>query len=238
MTTAGGRAVVWLPRASGRRRAVEVAIDPAQVDQALGKWRQLLGPDPNLHVSVYLARPDAGPPNPVLGLPDLGGDPAAALAEHLVGPHGLGGETTAWLGRARGAGRAGRRARPGPRRAPWRPARPHPPHPVVTPSTGAIGATVHGQVASSGARPGLQISHQISLHFIIWRLPRSHRWWPGRLSGGHWMPRLASLVRLPTPSPASTAAGSRWRPGPPGDPAARSWPHPRAHPHPRRGAWT
>ena len=97
MTTAGQRAVVWLPRASGRRRAVEVAIDPAQVDQALGKWRQLLGPDPSLQVSLYPPRPDASSPNPVLGLPDLGGDPAAALAEHLVGPHGLSGETTAWL---------------------------------------------------------------------------------------------------------------------------------------------
>jgi hypothetical protein len=102
MTTAGERAVVWLPLGGGRRRAIEVAIDPAQVDQALAKWQRLLGPDPDLHVSVYPARPDAGPPNPVLGLPDLGRDPAAAVAEHLVGPHGLSDETTAWLGEYEG----------------------------------------------------------------------------------------------------------------------------------------
>jgi hypothetical protein len=104
MTPGGQRAVVWLPLASGRRRAVEVAIDPTQLDQALGKWRRLLGPNPGLQVSVYPARPDAGPPNPVLGLPDLGGggDPARAVAEHLVGPHGLSGETTAWLGEHEG----------------------------------------------------------------------------------------------------------------------------------------
>jgi hypothetical protein len=39
----GERATVWLPRAGGRRRAVEVAIDPTQLDQALAKWHQLLG---------------------------------------------------------------------------------------------------------------------------------------------------------------------------------------------------
>jgi hypothetical protein len=97
--TTGERAVVWLPLAGGRRRAVEVAIDPTQVDQALAKWRQLLGPQPDLQVSVYPARPNAGPPNPVHGLPQLPdtGDPVGAVAEHLVGPHGLSGETTAWL---------------------------------------------------------------------------------------------------------------------------------------------
>ena len=96
------RAVVWLPLAGGRRRAVEVAIDPAHLDQALAKWHQLLGPTPDLHVSVYPARPDAGPPNPVSGLPDLQDDPAGALADHLVGQHGLSGETTAWLGEYEG----------------------------------------------------------------------------------------------------------------------------------------
>jgi hypothetical protein len=103
-TTPGERVVVWLPLAGGRRRAIEVAIDPAQVDQALAKWRQLLGPSPDLQVSVYPARPDGGPPNPVLGLPDLhqGQDPAGVLAEHLVGPHSLSGETTAWLGEYEG----------------------------------------------------------------------------------------------------------------------------------------
>jgi hypothetical protein len=102
--TAGERAVVWLPLAGGRRRAVEVAIDPTHLGQALAKWGQLLGPNPGLQVSVYPARPDAGPPNPVLGLPDLdrGEDPARAVAAHLVGPHGLSGETTAWLGEYEG----------------------------------------------------------------------------------------------------------------------------------------
>jgi hypothetical protein len=95
--TAGERAVVWLPLTSGRRRAVEVAIDPTQVDQALAKWHQLLGPQAGLRASVYPARPDAGPPNLVIGLPDLHHGQAPAVAAHLVGPHGLSGETTTWL---------------------------------------------------------------------------------------------------------------------------------------------
>jgi hypothetical protein len=91
------RAVVWLPLAGGGRRAVEVGIDPAELDQALAKWRRLLGPTPTLQTSVYPARPDAGPPNPVYGLPDLAGDPAGALEAHLIDQHGLGGDTTRWL---------------------------------------------------------------------------------------------------------------------------------------------
>jgi len=91
------RAVVWLLLRRGGRRAVEVGIDPAQVDRALAKWRRLLGTAGTLEVSVYPARPDAGPPNPVLGLPDLQGDAAGAVAAHLVGQHGIGGETTRWL---------------------------------------------------------------------------------------------------------------------------------------------
>ena len=97
--TAGERAVVWLPLAGGRRRAVEVAIDPTHLDQALAKWQQLLGPTRDLHVSVYPARPGGDPPNPVLGLPDLWDeqDPVETVAHHLTGAHGLSGETTAWL---------------------------------------------------------------------------------------------------------------------------------------------
>jgi hypothetical protein len=38
------RAVVWLRLDRGGRRAVEVGIDPAQVELALAKWRRLLGP--------------------------------------------------------------------------------------------------------------------------------------------------------------------------------------------------
>ena len=67
------RAVVWLRLARGGRRAVEVGIDPAQVDQALAKWRRLLGPAGPLEVNLYPARADAGPPNPVFGLPELAG---------------------------------------------------------------------------------------------------------------------------------------------------------------------
>jgi hypothetical protein len=91
------RAVVWLPLARGGRRAVEVGIDPDQLDQALAKWRRLLGPAPTLETSVYPARPDAGPPNPVYGLPDLEGDPAEALEAHLIDQHRIGGDTTSWL---------------------------------------------------------------------------------------------------------------------------------------------
>jgi hypothetical protein len=91
------RAVVWLPLARGGRRAVEVGIDPDQLGQALAKWRRLLGPTPTLQSSVYPARPDAGPPNPVYGLPDLHGDPTEALEAHLIDQHGIGGDTTRWL---------------------------------------------------------------------------------------------------------------------------------------------
>ena len=91
------RAVVWLRLARGGRRAVEVGIDPAQVDQALAKWRRLLGTAGPLEVKLYLARAAAGPPNPVFGLPELAGDPSAAVAGHLLDQHGIGGDTTSWL---------------------------------------------------------------------------------------------------------------------------------------------
>jgi hypothetical protein len=58
------RAVVWLPLARGGRRAVEVGIDPAELERALAKWRRLLGPTRTLQTSVYPARADAGPPTP------------------------------------------------------------------------------------------------------------------------------------------------------------------------------
>ena len=94
---AAQRAVVWLQLASGRRRAVEVGIDPADLDRALGKWRQLLEPSRILHTERYSAGPDAGPPSPVFGLPELVGDPTGALAAHLVDQHGLSGDTAFWL---------------------------------------------------------------------------------------------------------------------------------------------
>ena len=91
------RAVVWLPLARGGRRADEVGIDPAEVDRALAKWQRLLGSARPLEVSLYPPRPDAGPPNPVFGLPDFQQDPAAAMAAHLVDQHSLSGDTTCWL---------------------------------------------------------------------------------------------------------------------------------------------
>ena len=91
------RAVVWLLLARGGRRAVEVGIDPAQVDQALAKWRRLLGTAGPLEVKLSPARAAAGPPNPVFGLPELAGDPSAAVAGHLLDQHGIGGDTTSWL---------------------------------------------------------------------------------------------------------------------------------------------
>jgi hypothetical protein len=91
------RAVVWLRLARGGRRAVEVGIDPTQVDRALAKWQRLLATTGRLEVNVYPARDDARPPNPVFGLPDLHDDPAAAVAGHLVDEHGIGGDTTRWL---------------------------------------------------------------------------------------------------------------------------------------------
>ena len=91
------RAVVWLRLARGGRRAVEVGIDPAHLDRALAKWQRLLGTAHPLEVNVYPARPDAGPPNPVSGLPDLHPDPVGAVTGHLVDQHGVGGDTTTWL---------------------------------------------------------------------------------------------------------------------------------------------
>jgi hypothetical protein len=89
--------VVWLLLAGGGRRPVEVGLDPPHHDPALAKWGQLRGPTPRLPTSLYPARPDAGPPNPVFGLPDLEGDPTGALATHLVDQHGIAGDTTQWL---------------------------------------------------------------------------------------------------------------------------------------------
>jgi hypothetical protein len=91
------RAVVWLRLARGGRRAVEVGIDPTHIDRALAKWQRLVGSARPLEVNVYPASTDAGPPNPVFGLPDLGADPVGTLAGHLVDQHGIGGDTTSWL---------------------------------------------------------------------------------------------------------------------------------------------
>jgi hypothetical protein len=94
---AAQRAVLWLQLASGRRRAVEVGIDPADLDRALAKWRQLLEPSRILHTERYPATLHAEPPNPVVGLPELRHDPVAAMAAHLVDQHGISHDTTLWL---------------------------------------------------------------------------------------------------------------------------------------------
>jgi hypothetical protein len=96
------RAVVWLRLARGGRRAVEVGIDPTQIDQALAKWQRLLGSADPLEVNVYPAHGNAGPPNPVFGLPDLHPNPIEAVAGHLTDQHGIGGDTTTWLARHEG----------------------------------------------------------------------------------------------------------------------------------------
>jgi hypothetical protein len=95
--TSRERAVVWLRLQRGGRRAVEIGIDPTQVDRALAKWQRLLGTTGRLEVNVYPARDDADPPNSVFGLPDLHGDPVAAVAGRLVDEHGIGAGTTSWL---------------------------------------------------------------------------------------------------------------------------------------------
>jgi hypothetical protein len=87
------RAVVWLGRDRGGCRGVEGGIDPPPA-----KWRRLLGTTGGpLEATTYPARPDADPPNPVFGLPDLHGDPVEAVAGHLTDQHGIGGDTTSWL---------------------------------------------------------------------------------------------------------------------------------------------
>jgi hypothetical protein len=91
------RAVVWLRLQRGGRRAVEVGIEPTQVDRALAKWQRLLGTTGRLEVNVYPARDDADPPNPVFGLPDLHGDPVGAVAGHLIDEQRIGADTTSWL---------------------------------------------------------------------------------------------------------------------------------------------
>ena len=94
--------MVWLRLARGGRRAVEVGIEPTQVDRALAKWQRLLGAAGPLEATTYPARPDAGPPNPVFGLPDLHGDPVEAVAGHLADQHGIGDGTTGWLAKHEG----------------------------------------------------------------------------------------------------------------------------------------
>ena len=96
------RATVWLRSPSGRRDPVEVDIDPPDTLAALAKWERVTGRSDLCVVTVHPAPPGAGPPNPVLGLPAIVGEPADSLLGHLADEHGIGSDTGPWLLRAQG----------------------------------------------------------------------------------------------------------------------------------------
>ncbi len=100
--TSPNRATVWLRSPSGRCDAVEVDIDPPDTLAALAKWERVTGRTDRCVVTVRPAPPDAGPPNPVLGLPAILGEPADSLLDHLTDEHGIGGDTGRWLLHAQG----------------------------------------------------------------------------------------------------------------------------------------
>ena len=96
------RATVWLRSPSGRCDPVEVDIDPPDTLAALTKWERVTGRTDRCVVTVRPAPPGAGPPNPVLGLPTIVGEPADSLLDHLADEHGIGGDTGRWLLHAQG----------------------------------------------------------------------------------------------------------------------------------------
>jgi hypothetical protein len=96
------RATVWLRSPSGRCEPVEVDIDPPDTLAALAKWERVTGRTDRCVVTVRPAPPGAGPPNPVLGLPAIVGEPADSLLGHLADEHGIGGDTGGWLLHAQG----------------------------------------------------------------------------------------------------------------------------------------
>jgi len=100
--TSPNRATVWLRSPSGRCDPVEVDIDPPDTLAALAKWERVTGRTDRCVVTVRPAPPDAGPPNPVLGLPAIVGKPADSLLDHLTDEHGIGGDTGRWLLHAQG----------------------------------------------------------------------------------------------------------------------------------------
>jgi hypothetical protein len=53
-------------------------------------------------VTVCPAPPGAGPPNPVLGLPAIAGEPADSLLDHLTDEHGIGTDTGRFVLHAQG----------------------------------------------------------------------------------------------------------------------------------------
>jgi hypothetical protein len=87
--TGPDRATVWLRLPSGRCDPVEVDIDPPDTLAALTKWERVTGRTDLWVVTVGPAPPGAGPPNPVLGLPAIAGEPADGLLDHLVDEHGI-----------------------------------------------------------------------------------------------------------------------------------------------------
>jgi len=100
--TSPNRATVWLRSPSGRCDPVEVDIDPPDTLAALTKWERVTGRTDQCVVTVRPAPPGAGPPNPVLGLPAIVGEPADSLLGHLADEHGIGGDTGRWLLHAQG----------------------------------------------------------------------------------------------------------------------------------------
>ena len=100
--TSPNRATVWLRLPSGRCDAVEVDIDPPDTLAALAKWERVTGRTDRCVVTVRPAPPDAGPPNPVLGLPAIVGEPADSLLGHLADEHGIGGGTGRFVLHAHG----------------------------------------------------------------------------------------------------------------------------------------
>ena len=100
--TSPNRATVWLRLPSGRCDPVEVDIDPPDTLAALTKWERVTGRTDRCVVTVRPAPPDAGPPNPVLGLPAIVGEPADSLLDHLTDEHGIGGDTGRFVLRAQG----------------------------------------------------------------------------------------------------------------------------------------
>jgi len=100
--TGPNRATVWLRSPSGRCDAVEVDIDPPDTPAALAKWERVTGRTDLCVVTVRPAPPGAEPPNPVLGLPAIVGEPADSLLGHLADEHGIGGDTGRFVLHAQG----------------------------------------------------------------------------------------------------------------------------------------
>jgi hypothetical protein len=100
--TSPNRATVWLRLPIGRCDPVEVDIDPPDTLAALTKWERVTGRTDLCVVTVGPAPPGAGPPNPVLGLPAIAGEPADSLLDHLVDEHGIGTDTGRFVLHAQG----------------------------------------------------------------------------------------------------------------------------------------